>query len=96
MADVPFADPFNSQGARDGSGGADATRQKGAHEMIRARVETPMRSKALVMGFALAALMSFSLVLSSKPAYADAFTVTNALDSGAGSLRQAISDANAS
>jgi hypothetical protein len=64
--------------------------------MIRARVETPMRSKALVMGFALAALMSFSLVLSSKPAYADAFTVTNALDSGAGSLRQAISDANAS
>ncbi len=39
--------------------------------MIRAKVEAPIRRKALVMGFVLAALMALSLMLSAKPAHAD-------------------------
>jgi hypothetical protein len=45
---------------------------------------------------ALAALAMVAMVLVAKPSYAvDTFTVTNTNDSGAGSLRQAILDANA-
>ena len=45
--------------------------------MIRAKVEIPIRSRALVLGFVLAALLAAaSLVLTAKPALADAtFTV---------------------
>jgi hypothetical protein len=62
--------------------------------MIRAKIERPMGSRALVLGFVLAALMAVSIRLTARPAHADDFTVTNALEAGAGSLRQAIEDAN--
>ncbi len=64
--------------------------------MIRAKIEVPAGSKALALGLLLATLMALSLMLAAKPAQAKDFTVTNALDAGAGSLRQAIEDANAS
>jgi hypothetical protein len=62
--------------------------------MVRAKVETPIRSKALILGLLVAALTTLSLMLTAGPAHAEDFTVTNALDSGGGSLRQAILDAN--
>ena len=50
----------------------------------------------LVLVAALAMVASLLLALAQEPAYAaDTFTVTNTNDSGAGSLRQAILDANA-
>jgi len=52
------------------------------------------KSKMISLGVMLAALMA-SLLLTIQPAHASAtFTVTNTNDSGAGSLRQAINDAN--
>jgi hypothetical protein len=61
--------------------------------MIRAKRERSAGSKTLALGL-LAAVMAVSLILTARPAHADTFTVTNALDSGGGSLRQAIIDAN--
>jgi hypothetical protein len=52
-------------------------------------------SRILVLGVLLAALLAASLLLAAKPSYASTtFTVTNTNDSGAGSVRQAIIDAN--
>jgi hypothetical protein len=50
---------------------------------------------ALVMGAALAASVVMAAVVLASPAWAATYTVTNNADSGAGSLRQAIIDANA-
>lgn len=69
--------------------------QEGAKEMIRAKIEIPTGSRALPLGLLMAALMALSLLLTARPAYADTFTVTNTNDSGNGSLRKAIEDANA-
>jgi parallel beta-helix repeat protein len=63
--------------------------------MIQTSIHRRAGSKALVSGLVLAALMSASTMLTAKPAYAADFTVINTKDSGAGSLRQAIVDANA-
>ena len=53
-------------------------------------------SRTLVLGVLLAALMAAAMLLAAKPAHAQStFTVSNTNDSGAGSLRQAILDANA-
>ena len=54
-------------------------------------MERPAASQALVFGL-VATLMI--LVLAANPAHANTFTVNNTNDSGAGSLRQAITDAN--
>jgi hypothetical protein len=62
--------------------------------MTRAKIERPVGNKTLALGLLLATLMALSLMLTAKPAQAKDFTVTNALDAGAGSLRQAIEDAN--
>jgi trimeric autotransporter adhesin len=63
--------------------------------MIRAKIERPPGSKALALGLLVAALlMAASLMLTAKPAHARDFTIINTNDSGAGSLRQAITDAN--
>jgi trimeric autotransporter adhesin len=62
--------------------------------MIRAKTDVQARSKALAIGLVLAALMALSLMGTAKPAHARDFTVINTNDSGAGSLRQAITDAN--
>src|SRR5918998_2835936 len=51
---------------------------------------------ALLIGAALAASVVMAVVVLSSPAWAAAYTVTNNADSGAGSLRQAIIDANTS
>jgi hypothetical protein len=52
--------------------------------------------RSLALGVLVAALMSAAMLLVAKPAHAQStFTVTNTNDSGAGSLRQAILDANA-
>ena len=52
--------------------------------------------RSLAIGVLLAALMAAAMLLAAKPAHAQStFTVTNTNDSGAGSLRQAIRDANA-
>jgi len=52
--------------------------------------------RMIVLGLLLAALIAASLLLAAMPAHASTtFTVTNTNDSGAGSLRQAILDANA-
>ncbi len=61
--------------------------------MIRAKIQRPTGSR--VLGFVLAALIAAGLMLAAKPAHADDFTVTNTNDSGNGSLRKAIEDANA-
>jgi hypothetical protein len=50
---------------------------------------------ALLMGAALAASVVIAAVVLASPAWAATYTVTNNADSGAGSLRQAIIDANA-
>jgi hypothetical protein len=50
---------------------------------------------ALLMGAALAASVVMAAVVLASPAWAATYTVTNNADSGAGSLRQAIVDANA-
>src|SRR5215211_5487296 len=50
---------------------------------------------ALLMGAALAASVVMAAVVLASPAWAASLTVTNNADSGAGSLRQAIIDANA-
>jgi trimeric autotransporter adhesin len=62
--------------------------------MLRAKIEAPAGSRVLVLGFMMAALMAASLLVSSKPAHADTFTVANTNNSGTGSLRQAIFEAN--
>ena len=49
---------------------------------------------ALLMGAALAASVVMAVVVLASPAWAATYTVTNNADSGAGSLRQAIIDAN--
>jgi|GEM_PF-1453955 len=49
-------------------------------------------SKYIALGLVLAIALVFTVV---KPAHATTFTVTNTNDTGAGSLRQAITDANA-
>src|SRR5215216_4446356 len=49
---------------------------------------------ALLMGAALAASVVMAAVVLDSPAVAATYTVTNNADSGAGSLRQAIIDAN--
>ena len=64
--------------------------------MIGTKMERAAKGKALASAFLLAALMVACLLLAVEPARAVAtFTVTNTDDSGAGSLRQAIEDANA-
>jgi hypothetical protein len=66
--------------------------------MIQAKSHKPAWStKALALGLLLAAVLSASIVLAtSKPVHASTtFTVTTTSDSGAGSLRQAILNANA-
>lgn len=71
--------------------------------MIRARIESPIGSKVLVLGLLLAALMAASLALAAKPAHAaETFTVNNQFDPGNGTcdsngctLREAIDAANA-
>jgi hypothetical protein len=50
---------------------------------------------ALLMGAALAASVVIAAVVLASPAWATTYTVTNNADSGAGSLRQAMIDANA-
>jgi hypothetical protein len=50
---------------------------------------------ALLMGAALAASVVIAAVVLASPAWAATYTVTNDADSGAGSLRQAMIDANA-
>lgn len=62
--------------------------------MIQATTQRPARSRILVSGLVLAALTVTSLMIA-KPAHAADFTVTNTNDSGTGSLRQAIENANA-
>ena len=49
---------------------------------------------ALLMAAALAASVVMAVVVLASPAWAATYTVTNNADSGAGSLRQAIIDAN--
>ena len=49
---------------------------------------------ALLMAASLAASVVIAAVVLASPAWADTYTVTNNADSGAGSLRQAIIDAN--
>jgi hypothetical protein len=61
--------------------------------MIQANKMRSAKSKGLVFGLLLAALMAAMLL--PRPAHAADFTVTNTNDSGAGSLRQAILAANA-
>jgi hypothetical protein len=51
---------------------------------------------ALLMGAALAASVVIAAVVLASPAWAATYTVSNANDTGAGSLRQAIIDANTS
>jgi hypothetical protein len=64
--------------------------------MIHAKAETPIQSSRVwVLSFVLAALVAAGLTATAKPAHARDFTVSNTNDSGAGSLRQAITDANA-
>jgi hypothetical protein len=64
--------------------------------MIRAKIEETLGHKARALGLLAAALLvAASLMLTAKPAHADTFTVTNTNDSGNGSLRKAIEDANA-
>jgi hypothetical protein len=58
--------------------------------MVRAIVE----GQPKVWALGLLVLIVMGMMIAAKPAHADTFTVTNALDSGAGSLRQAIVDAN--
>jgi hypothetical protein len=50
---------------------------------------------ALLMGAALAASVVIAAVVLASPAWAATYTVTNNADSGAGSLRQAMIDADA-
>ena len=52
------------------------------------------RAKALVFGAAMMVAILLELLLAANPAYASTFTVINTDDTGAGSLRQAITDAN--
>src|SRR5215211_2358483 len=51
--------------------------------------------KALLMGAALATSVLMAAVVLASPAWAATYTVTNNADSGAGSLRQAMIDADA-
>ena len=70
--------------------------------MLRAKVLIPIRSRASVLGFVLAALMAAGLLVDANPARADlTFTVNSAADPGSGgcnssecTLREAISVAN--
>jgi hypothetical protein len=62
--------------------------------MTAPKTETPARNRMMGVGL-LAVLMTVGLMLTAKPAHANTFTVTNPNDSGTGSLRQAILDANA-
>jgi hypothetical protein len=64
-------------------------------KMIRAKTEGPLVHKVWAMGLLVAALMAASLLLTAKLAHANTFSVTNTNDSGSGSLRKAILDANA-
>ena len=63
--------------------------------MIRAKTEGKRVHKVWAIGLVVAALMALGLMLDAKPAHANTFTVTNTNDSGTGSLRKAILDANA-
>lgn len=58
-------------------------------------MERPLASKTLAFGL-VATLMALTLLLAVRPAHANTFTVNNTNDSGAGSLRQAITDASSS
>ena len=63
--------------------------------MIQTRIERPAGGKALALDSVLAMLMAAMVLAAGEPAHAADFTVTNTNDSGTGSLRQAILDANA-
>lgn len=52
-------------------------------------------SRTLALGFLLVAMVVAGLLLTARPAHAAEYTVTSTNDSGTGSLRQAILDANA-
>lgn len=62
---------------------------------LRARMGRPALGRVFALGLVLAAMVAAGLLLASRPAHAAEFTVTNANDTGAGSLRQAILDASA-
>jgi hypothetical protein len=63
--------------------------------MMRLTHQRVAASRLLALGALLAVLMAASLMLAEGPAHASTtFTVTNTNDSGTGSLRQAILDAN--
>src|SRR3712207_1780618 len=78
-----------------GAGRTSPTLEHERKQMVQTRADRTVGSRTLVLGFVLAALMASSLMLTARPAHADTFTVTNALNSGPGSLRQAIQVANA-
>jgi trimeric autotransporter adhesin len=61
--------------------------------VLRMETERSVASKALAFGL-VATLMTLIMLLAAKPTHASILTVTNTNDSGAGSLRQAILDAN--
>jgi trimeric autotransporter adhesin len=69
---------------------------KGVQEMIRAKTDRSAGNRILVVGLLAVLMMGAGLVLMASSAHAaTTFTVTTTSDSGAGSLRQSILDANA-
>lgn len=62
--------------------------------MVQTNTKRAAASKILALGLLLATFTTASLMLTTRPAQAADFTVTNTNDSGTGSLRQAILNAN--